>query len=425
MLIEFQVENFRSFRERQVLSIVAAHFPEHLAANTFDSGLKGFDRLLRASVIYGPNAAGKTNLVRAIKFVKDFVIGSATSAVGAYQYTPFKLASTSRKRASEFQIAFVQNGTRYEYNFSMGPTQIEREWLIEYVHVGVRARGRTMFERTWDNRKKQYIWAFSSFLKGQRSVWSDSTRPDALFLSTAIQLNSIQLRPVFEWFQKRLVVIAGEIRLNESMTIKLLEESNAKDRLLPFLQEADLGIADLKVKQEPLPSSGRVIVGRPGIMLSQKTPDSALNVVTVTLSHSSDDPKALVGLDFDEESSGTQILFKTAGAWLNVFANGEVLLFDEIDTNMHPKLLRFLIRKFYSSKENPHNAQLVCSTHNTSLLDQELFRRDQIWFVEKGKDGSSKLYPLTDFSPRNDEVLERWYMRGRYGAVPILPESTV
>ena len=251
--------------------------------------------------------------MRAIKFVKDFVIGSATSAVGAYQYTPFKLASMSRKRASEFQIAFVQNGVRYEYNFSMGPTQIEREWLIEYVHAGARARGRTMFERTWDSRKKQYIWTFSSFLKGQRSVWSESTRPDALFLSTAIQLNSIQLRPVFEWFQKRLVVIAGEIRLNKSMTIKLLEESNGKDRLLPFLQEADLGIADLKVKQEPLPSGGRVIVGKPGVMLHQKTPDSTLSVVTVTLSHSSDDPKSLVGLDFDEKSSGNSNFIQDCG----------------------------------------------------------------------------------------------------------------
>jgi AAA domain, putative AbiEii toxin, Type IV TA system len=112
-----------------------------------------------------------------------------------------------------------------------------------------------------------------------------------------------------------------------------------------------------------------------------------------------------------------------AGAWLNVFTDGEVLLFDEIDTSLRPLLIKFLIQNFHSEATNPHNAQLVFTTHNTSLLDQRIFRRDQIWFVEKDRDASSKLYPLTDFKPRNDDDLQRWYMRGRYGALPILGES--
>jgi AAA15 family ATPase/GTPase len=145
------------------------------------------------------------------------------------------------------------------------------------------------------------------------------------------------------------------------------------------------------------------------------------DIVQVRLSHASDDPQNPIAFDLDDESSGTKILFLTAGAWLNVIVNGEVLLFDEIDTNMHPKLLTFLIQKFHSDTTNPRNAQLICSTHNTSLLDREIFRRDQFWFVEKDKVGASKLYPLTDFKPRNDEVIERWYLRGRYGALPVLP----
>jgi hypothetical protein len=147
-------------------------------------------------------------------------------------------------------------------------------------------------------------------------------------------------------------------------------------------------------------------------------------VVKVSLSHSTDNPDESIALDFNEESHGTQTLFKTAGAWLNVMSNGEVLLVDEIDTSLHPLLVRFLIQRFHSDNTNPRNAQLIFSTHNTSLLDQEtLFRRDQIWFVEKDSDGASKLYPLTDFKPRTDEALEKWYMRGRYGALPILPVS--
>ena len=125
-------------------------------------------------------------------------------------------------------------------------------------------------------------------------------------------------------------------------------------------------------------------------------------------------------MDLEDESSGAQVFFKNAGAWLNVLDNGEVLLVDEIDTSLHPLLTRFLVQRFNSNNTNPNNAQLVFNTHDITLLDQEIFRRDQIWFIEKSKDRTSKLYPLTDFKPRNDEKLASWYLRGRYGALPII-----
>jgi uncharacterized protein len=422
MLIEFQLQNFRSFRDRQVFSMVAAPLPEHKNTNTFDSGLKGSDRLLRSAVIYGPNAAGKTNLLRAMQFMQAFIIGSAASGTTLqYPYSPFKLSNSTREVPSEFEITFVQHAVRYEYGFSMGPTQIEKEWLVEHVQSRARTRSRKIFERILDKLTKKYVWKFSPYFKGKRSTWSESTRKEALFLSTATQLNSVQLRPVFDWFQKRLIVIVAPITLNPSLRLQLWDEPDGKERLLPFLREADLGIVDVQVQKEPIPSGG-IMLQRPPMMLEHQIGSLTPNVVKVTLSHLSDDPKTPVGLDFDEESSGTQILFKTAGAWLNVIKNGEVMLFDEIDTNMHPRLLRFLIQKFHSNITNPKNAQLICSTHNTSLLELELFRRDQFWFIEKQRNGASKLYPLTDFSPRNDEVIERWYMRGRYGAQPVLPE---
>ena len=422
MFIEFQVENFRSFKERQTFSMVGATLSEHVESNTFDSGSKGFDRLLRSAVIYGPNAAGKTNLMRAVQFMQTFVLTSATRIGSAqYPYSPFKLSKATRDSLSEFEITFIQDGARYEYGFSMGPQRIEKERLIQHVESKSRARGRTMFERIWDKRTKSYSWKFGPFFKGQRSSWKNATREDSLFLSIATQLNSVQLRSVFDWFHKKLVVVVGPTTMNQSLSLKIWDEPGGKQRLLPFLQEADLGIIDLHIQKEPMPLSGGVMVR--GAMFDVREGSQTPDVIKVTLSHLSDDPKEPVGFDFEDESSGTQILFKTAGAWLNVLKNGEVLLFDEIDTNMHPRLLRFLIQKFHSNTSNPNNAQIVCSTHNTSLLDREIFRRDQFWFVEKQKTGASKLYPLTDFSPRNDEVIERWYMRGRYGALPILPAS--
>jgi uncharacterized protein len=418
MIIEFRVTNFRSFRDTQTLSMVGAPFQEHAQTNTFDPHVRGFDVLLRSAVVYGPNAGGKTNLLRAIQFMQSMVLHSAGATAGAlYLYRPFKFSTATRTAPSKFQITFVHNGTRFEYGFGMGPHRIEKEWLIEHVHT----RGRTVFVRIW--KHNEYEWSFSPFLKGQRVLWSESTRPDALFLSTAIQLNSQQLKPVFEWFQDRLAVIVGATSLNPTLTLRMLDEAGGKERLLPFFREADLGIADVSVKREMMPAGGLILSGNAGIAapIIEQLPGVAMpNIVTVTFSHWSDNMEERVGLDFTDESSGTQILFRTAGAWLNVFTNGLVLLFDEIDTSLHPLLTRFLVERFHSNVKNPKNAQLIFNTHNTSLLNQDIFRRDQIWFVEKERDGASKLYPLTDFKPRNNEVLESWYMRGRYGALPII-----
>jgi AAA15 family ATPase/GTPase len=420
MLIEFQVENFRSFRERQTFSMVAGAFPEHLENNTFEPPLKNFARLLRSAAIYGANAAGKTNLLRAIQFMKALVTQSA-STVAPNPYTPFRLSQKTRGAPSCFQIAIAHNGARYEYSFSLSPERVESEWLIEYRSASARSKGREIFNRSWNKKKKDYDWKYSPTFKGERASWSKSTRPEALFLSTAVQFNSEELRPIFEWFQKRLIVIVDEISLNESLTVSLCEKSGGKESLIPFLREADLGISDFSVERKQMPPGGIVLHTKP-VMIAQRDPTAALEVVTVTTAHMADN-KELVGFNFDDESSGTQILFKTAGAWLNALSNSEVLLIDEIDRSLHPVLAKFLIGKFHTSKANPKNAQLICTTHNTTFMEQDLFRRDQIWFAEKDQFGASKLYPLTDFSPRNDEVLERWYMRGRYGALPNLPSD--
>jgi hypothetical protein len=315
-------------------------------------------------------------------------------------------------------IAFVQNGTRYEYGLSLNAERVVAEWLVEYVNT----RGRGIFERQYDKKTGNYQWSFSSFLKGQRSVWKDSTRQDVLFLSQAAQFNSKQLLPVFEWFQKRLVVILGPATMNPALTMQLLDRPDGLDQLLPFLREADLGIEGVEVRREPMSAAPGSIVMLGSGLLEQRQGSAVPNIVRVTFEHKADD-RDPIKLGIDEESAGTQILFKSAGAWLNVFANGEVLLFDEVDTSLHPALTRFLISRFHSSKHNAKNAQLIFSTHNTSLLDQDLLRRDQIWFVEKDSRGSSRLFPLTDFKPRNDEVIEKWYMRGRYGALPLLGHS--
>jgi uncharacterized protein len=419
MLIEFTVTNFRSFRESQTLSMVAGKMQDAIKPNTFDPGLSGFGRFLRSAVVYGPNAAGKTNLLLAIQLLQQMVLNSATvvAASAPLPYTPFKFSAASRKSPTQFEITFVQNKTRYAYGFSMDAERIRDEWLTEYVNP----RGRAIFERTYETKSDKYKWKFSAFLKGQRSLWSASTRSNALFLSTAIQLNSKQLLPVFEWFQRRLVVITGAVMMNAALTLQLLDKPDGKDQLLPFLQKADLSIAGIDVRKEIVPAGSNAVMISPGAFIENR-PGGTASVVRINLQHVADD-KEPIPLDFSEESAGTQALFKSAGAWLNVLANGEVLLFDELETSMHLLLVQFLIQRFHSTKTNPHNAQLIFSTHNVALLSSGLFRRDQVWFVEKGKDGGTRLFPLTDFKPRNDEKLDRTYLRGQYGALPLLLED--
>jgi AAA15 family ATPase/GTPase len=419
MLVEFSVTNYRSFREKQTLSMVAGTGKEHQQTHTLDSGVDNFDRLLASSALYGPNAAGKTNLLKAIQFMQSVVVNSASAnPVLNNTYVPYKFDIFARKEPSKFEVTFIEGGIRYEYGFSLDANRIYCEKLIEYRTKNPRC----LFNRQYANEKDEYNWTFSSYLKGNKNVWKDATRANALFLSTAVQLNSVQLVPIFWWFQKRLVVIAGNIGFNMGLTIKLLDEPGGKDRLLPFIREADAGVSDVEVTQQPFVAPHVIPLQGTHPFVYQASPNLPPTLPTVTFSHLSNDTKEPVSIDISDESNGTQLLFQTAGAWLNVFANGEVLLVDEIERSLHPLLVKFLIGKFHFPATNPQKAQLIFSTHNTFLLDQSILRRDQIWFVEKTSSNTSRLYPLSDFSPRNDEAIERWYMRGRYGALPVLED---
>ena len=421
MLIEFRAANFRSLNEAQTLSLVAGSAGELLAENTVESGLPGFPRLLRSAVIYGANAAGKTNLLRALQFMQGIVLTSATTSQPGSRIVniPFRLSEAAKSKPSEFEVVFVDDGVRYEYGFSVDAERIFSEWLIAYPH----SRPQNWFERTYHADKNEYEWRFSTKLKGSPRVWRDATRENALFLSTAIQLNSAQLRPIFDWFQKKLVMIfgheLGEPQLNPTLTYQLFEQPDGKKKLLQFVRAADLGIDDLSMQRMPMVQAG---LTEGNLAREPQSPSAGPTVVRVTSMHKAVDSETLVPMDLGDESKGTRILIDSAGAWLNVLNNGEVILYDELDTSLHPLMTRFLIRLFHSVTTNPNNAQLIFTTHDTSLLDSDLFRRDQVWFVEKDDKSASHVYPLSDFSPRKDEALERGYLKGRYGALPFIGE---
>lgn len=417
MLIEFNISNFLSFRDQATLSMVKAKSAELENSNTFLPDAPSVPALLKGSVIYGANAAGKSNLIKALDTMRDLVVDSAREgqAGETLSVKPFLLDDSSYSQASEFEVTFVSEGVRFQYGFSATTERVLEEWL----HAYPKGRPQRWIERAYDEDTQSYNWGNMEKLTGQKQLWQEATRSNALFLSTAIQLNSQQLKPVFNWFLKTLHV-AGFGRWHPGVSISLCEKEDTKLKVLDFLKAADVDIDDIELEYDKfnpdtlpdeLPEEIRSQIG-------SKFKDKP--VINVKTSHTLKSGKKVL-FDLDDESDGTQKIFALSGPWLDTLKNGYTLVIDELHDNLHPLMVKFLVDLFLNKETNPNNAQLIFTTHETSILNQDVFRRDQVWFCEKDKDQSSSLFPLTDFSPRKGvDNLEKSYLSGRYGALPYL-----
>ena len=421
MFIEFKVTNFRSIHNTQTLSMVAGTGTELKEQNMLASGLSSLPDILRSSVIYGPNAAGKSNLLRAVQFMQSFVLTSQSLQEGQdINVTPFLLNSKSRTEPSEFEVIFVQDKVRYQYGFAVNNVRVMNEWLLAYPE----GRPQRWYERKYDQQKGSDTWYFGSRFSGPRTmidVWQKATRQNGLFLSTAIQLNNEQLKPVFNWFQQKLAVILPGGDINLQFSIEQCASEDGKKKVMEFMNSADISITGIELKK--IPFSTDIFPTN----ISQEIKEHLIRdfqskeMTNVRFLHKTDS-KDIVSFDISDESGGTQKLFAFAGPLLDVLAKGRILLVDELDTSLHPLMVRFLISLIHNPEVNRSNAQLVFTTHDTSVLDTEIFRRDQVWFAEKNAENATRLYPLTEFSPRKGEAIERGYLNGRYGALPFIGE---
>lgn len=416
MLIEMNVTNFRSINSTQTFSLVKGKGDELSISNTFKTEGPNEFELLRSAAIYGPNASGKSNFLRALQAMKRIVLESAVNHQrgDSLPVTPFRLSPESILAPTEFEVTFLANGIRYQYGFSTTTEQIQEEWLIAYP----KGRPQRWFTRAWDQVQSRFEWELGNSLLGEKQTWQKSTRDNALFLSTAVQLNSDQLHPVFDWFKRtlRMTNVGG---WGPEYSASLCENEE-KTKVMDFLSAADLHINDVQVERkkptlDDLPPD--VPEGIRGLIKAGIRARSILEIKTV---HSGSDGNPVI-FEFSDESDGTRKLFSFAGPWIDSLKNGYVLFIDELNDNLHPTLVRFLVELFNNPETNPKNAQLVFTTHETSILNQEVFRRDQVWFCSKDKAQATQLYPLTDFSPRKGrENLELAYLSGRYGALPFV-----
>ncbi len=414
MLVEFRIKNFRSLRDEQVFSLVASTDKTLLDTHSLDTGMKAAPHLLKSAVVYGANASGKSNLIKALQYMRGVVLESAALQPGQTfdRLHPFRLDATSGSLPTEFEVTFMVDGLRYQYGFAMNTQRIVSEQLLVFKAF----KPQRWFERRFDVASGKDVYEFGSGLKGAKNLWEGATRPNALFLSTAVQLNSDAMRPVFDWFANRLVIFNEQSPLSPHVSLQMLKQEAQRKAICEFLSAADISIADIEVAtKQAMVHSIRID------MTTGKREEEAGEqaVDEVKFHHVTEHGKAV--FDLADESSGTRNLLFLTGPILDILHKGLTLVVDELDTSLHTLLVQALVRLFHRPEVNTGGAQLVFTTHDTSLLDAYgLFRRDQVWFVEKRPDQSSYVYPLLDFSPRKNEALERGYLQGRYGALPVL-----
>jgi len=418
MLIEFRVKNFRSLRDEQVFSMVASKDKDLLDTHATATGLKAAPHVLHTAAIYGANASGKSNLIKAIQFMRGVVVESATLVQPGQSYDrlqPFRLDHRQADAPTEFEVTFLIDGVRYQYGFAMTQKRI----IEEYLYVYKAFKPQTWFERRFDSEKGIDIYSETSALKGDKKLWQRQTRDNCLFLSMAAQLNSSMLVPILSWFVNGLIIINEYSSLNIDYTVRSLSDQASHERIKSFLKAADITVEDIEIEKKNVQSHSLSFDLTTGVAESRPQDVEHINIY---FWHHTENGEAR--FDLFDESTGTRIFFALSAPLFDIIAKGKTVFFDELDQSLHPKLVREIIDLFHKSEINSSGAQMIFATHNTSLLDAYgLLRRDQIWLIDKDKNQASSLVPLSDFSPRKDEAIGRRYLQGQYGAVPFLQKN--
>lgn len=413
VLLGFSVRNYRSLRDQQTISMVR---------RTKDGSTEFVNSdVVPALAIMGPNASGKSNLLRALQTMFAMIRNSASHVDSPLPFDPFRLGD-SIEPTTTFEVAVRFGEIRFDYEFTFDAARIHHERLLSWP----KGRQRVLFERRTDEPDP---WYFGDSLTGSNQALAKATRDDALFLSTAKLLNHEVLAPI----QQDLVTLIRSVGVEDSRgllerTLESIQKEPALlNRVAGLLARADLGVVALEIQEDEQAKLIRESAQRLFDSIPQSSDqgiqfklDSGVSTLVPSLRHSGS--RGGVILPFSAESVGTKNFIGLLGPVLESLATGGVLVIDEIDTSLHSRLVNELVRLFQSPASNPNQAQLLLSTHDVTVImntgDYDVLDRDQIWFVEKDPDGSSAVYPLTQFKARAGEVFSRYYLMDRYGAIP-------
>ncbi|MFL2106082.1 AAA family ATPase [Desemzia sp. FAM 23991] len=417
MLQQFTFENFKSFKDEVTLDLIASPISEHksdIAVDVYD------EKVLKVISIFGANASGKSNIIKAFNYMKRFVLLSFSqdNFLENNLFKVDKFRFENENRPSSFEVLFSLNQDVYQYGFSMNHEKI----LEEYLYI-----------RKSTTRKEQFNTLF--YLQNGEIQELDENIGEAtelvklmdqrtLFLSLASKLKIPVIRTVFDWFKNSVVINYGDESYRErvlfvgrqsSPLVSIIKDKERKTELTRFVKAIDLGIENFGLIENP--------------MLNELDSAKDIQYQVVTYHKNIDDGK-LVPVPLSSESSGTRKMISLFIQINEAIKKGDTVFVDELDAKLHPLLLRYIIILFHDINKNPNNAQLIFTTHDVFTLDKDNFRRDEIWFVDKDKNGVSDLYSLDSYvfedeegatkKIRKDASYGRDYILGKYKSIPKL-----
>lgn len=405
MILEFSCSNHKSIKDKVVFSAVAS------SDNTYAETLKEFSkyRVLRSAVIYGPNGSGKSNFLSALEFMTNLVCKSMQHqpGVGIFQ-APHKLSSDMEP--SEYKIQFVKDDIRYAYGFSIVKNLVEEEYLY-YFPKGKQVK---IFERVKTEIKP------GDKYKGAFDVSMSVLKDNRLFLSCAANYSNVkEVELAFLFFQSDVVIYNPQINNWTEYSIQLMQkDEEVRQMFLSFLQELGTGIRDINVKLEKVKVKSSD--------LPPDMPDALKSLLTMQDANKIDAKIIYDYFETDlmtEESVGIKKLFEVICPIIDIIQKGKILICDEFEMGLHESIVHYIIETFHKAKQDKF-AQLIFTTHDTSLLDTDIFRRDQIWFTQLNEFRATDLYSLVEVkNVRKTENLEKGYVSGKYGAIPMLNQT--
>ena len=435
MLLRFGVTNHRSIRSYQELVLTATTLkdsevgllPVLDAEPSGESQPSKALRVVPVVAIYGANAAGKSTLLKAFDFFVSGIVQSheRTASSEGTPYAPFLLDEYSRTQPSQYDADITLGGTRYHYGYSLNGKSIVSEWLYSFP-LGAGRQARTvLFHRNRDEPEEFY---FGKTLKGDNKRIANLVRPNSLFLSAAAQNAHPTLSPIFEFFfhkiSRRMDQVYQANSVDEQVAAYFWQNREGLEQLISFLQAADIGIRDIDFSKIPVPDNAKRMIQDFEFLLAKHSIDLIPEELKreertkVRLLHVGEGGKSFP-ISLNYESSGTLSLLQLLGPILSRLQSGGVLVVDELNVTLHPLVARELIKLFSHPVTNPGKGQLIFSTHDTSMLTSGLLRRDQVWFAEKDMDGASTIFPLSSIKVKSTDNIERGYVNGRFGAIPL------
>ncbi len=408
MIFEIRLSNFFSIRDEVVLDLRAGNSKnrksEELSGNIFSFN---DTRLLKTVAIYGANASGKSNIIKAIRFCASMVFMSHTHNENVnFNFKPFKFQAYQDK-PSRFFIRFVSGGIEYEYSYSLTISGINTEELYFYPN----GRRKMIFTRDESlGKEKSEVYSFTSVIKKPFDVAVNTSRK-TLFISRASQMDREVGKEIFKFFSETFVL--GYTGFN-ALSVEMLF-SDKKAMLLNALRIADSDITDIKLIKRTMQGKH---VNADLDKNQASVVDTLQHHIEIQTFHKS---SPTIAFDFQtEESAGTQVLFYIILSILDIIKNNKILLIDEIELSLHTKLVEYVIELFHAGQ----SAQLIYTTHNTKLLDLNKLRKDQVYFVNKKADSSTELYSLFDYKDFRDTMdAEKAYLQGRFDAIPYINDS--